>query len=63
VWHANRVSRNPIDSGFIVHLIDEGKLVHVRTPSHIYGNTSTEKMMLALECMIAKRTLTTRVMQ
>ncbi len=55
VWHANRVSRNPIDSGAVVHLIDEGKLIHVRTPSHIYGNTSTEKMMLALECMIAKK--------
>lgn len=55
VWHANRVSRNPIDSGAIIHLVDEGKLIHVRTPSHIYGNTSTEKMMLALECMIAKK--------
>jgi site-specific DNA recombinase len=55
VWHANRVSRNPIDSGAIVHLIDEGKLIHVRTPSHTYGNTSSEKMMLALECMIAKK--------
>jgi site-specific DNA recombinase len=55
VWHANRTSRNPVDSGTIVNLIDEGKLVHVRTPSHIYGNTSTEKMMLALECMMAKK--------
>ncbi len=55
VWHANRTSRNPVDSGTIINLIDEGKLIHVRTPSHIYGNTSTEKMMLALECMIAKK--------
>src|SRR3989344_1225469 len=55
VWHANRTSRNPVDSGTIINLIDEGKLIHVRTPSHIYGNTSTEKMMLALECMMAKK--------
>ncbi len=55
VWHANRTSRNPIDSGRIINLIDQGKLIHVRTPSHIYGNSSTEKMMLALECMIAKK--------
>ena len=55
VWHANRTSRNPVDSGTIIHLIDEGKLIHVRTPSHTYGNTSTEKMMLSLECMIAKK--------
>jgi len=55
VWHANRTSRNPVDSGTLINLIDEGKLIHVRTPSHIYGNTSTEKMMLALECMMAKK--------
>ncbi len=55
VWHANRTSRNPVDSGTIINLIDEKKLIHVRTPSHIYGNTSTEKMMLALECMMAKK--------
>ena len=55
VWHANRTSRNPVDSGTIINLIDQGKLIHVRTPSHIYANTSTEKMMLALECMIAKK--------
>ncbi len=55
VWHANRLSRNPIDSGTLVHLIDVGKLLHIRTPSHVYGNTSTEKMMLALECMLAKK--------
>ena len=55
VWHANRTSRNPVDSGTIINLMDEGKLVHVRTPSHIFGNTSTEKMMLALECMLAKK--------
>ncbi len=55
VWHANRTSRNPVDTGTMIHLIDEGKLIHVRTPSHTFGNTSTEKMMLALECMIAKK--------
>ena len=55
VWHPNRLSRNPIDGGAIINLLDQGKLIHVRTPSHIYGNTSTEKMMLALEFMISKK--------
>ncbi len=55
VWHANRISRNPVDSGTIINLIDEGKLIHVKTPAHIYGNDPTEKMMLALECMLAKK--------
>lgn len=55
VWHANRISRNPVDSGTIINLIDEGRLIHVKTPSHVYGNDPTEKMMLALECMLAKK--------
>jgi DNA invertase Pin-like site-specific DNA recombinase len=55
VWHANRISRNPVDIGTIIHLIDEGKLIHVKTPAHIYGNDPTEKLMLALECMLAKK--------
>lgn len=55
VWHANRISRNPVDSGTIINLMDQGKLVHVKTPSHIYGNTATDKMMLALEFMISKK--------
>lgn len=55
VWHANRVSRNPIDSGIVIHLIDEKKLVHVRTPNHTYENTPTGKMMLALEFMMSKK--------
>lgn len=55
VWHANRVSRNPVDSGIIISLIDSGELAHVRTPSHIYGNTPTEKMMLSLEFMLSKK--------
>lgn len=55
VWHPNRISRNPIDGGAIINLMDQGKLIHVKTPSHIYGNTSTDKMMLALEFMISKK--------
>lgn len=55
VWHPNRISRNPIDGGLIINLMDRGKLVHVRTPSHIYSNTSTDKMMLALEFIMSKK--------
>lgn len=55
VLFPNRLSRNPIDGATIIHLIDLGKLIHVRTPSHIYSSTSTEKMMLALEFMLSKK--------
>lgn len=55
VWHSNRISRNPVDTGTVINLIDEGKLVHVRTPAHILGNDPSEKLMLALEGAMAKK--------
>ena len=55
VWHSNRISRNPVDTGTVINLIDEGKLIHVRTPSHILGNDPSEKLMLALEGAMAKK--------
>ena len=54
-WHANRLSRNPIDAGIIIHLMDLGKLDHIRTPSRIYFNTPTDKMMLQIEFTMSKK--------
>ncbi len=54
-WHANRLSRNPIDAGIIIHLMDLGKLHHIRTPSRIYFNTPTDKMMLQIEFTMSKK--------
>ncbi len=54
-WHANRLSRNPIDAGIIIHLMDLGKLQHIRTPSRIYYNTPTDKMMLQIEFTMSKK--------
>ena len=54
-WHANRLSRNPIDAGMIIHLMDLGKLHHIRTPSRIYFNTPTDKMMLQIEFTMSKK--------
>ena len=34
-WHANRLSRNPVDAGNIVYLMDQGKLHHIRTRERI----------------------------
>jgi len=30
-------------------------LIHVRTPSHVYGNDPTEKTDASLECILAKK--------
>lgn len=54
-WHPNRLSRNPVDAGMIVHLMDQGKLHHIRTPGRIYYNTSSDKMMLQFEFLMSKK--------
>lgn len=54
-WHANRLSRNAMDSGIIIHLMDIGKLHHIRTPGKIYYNTPVDKMMLQIEFAMSKK--------
>ena len=54
-WHANRLSRNAMDSGMIIHLMDTGKLHHIKTPSRIYHNTPVDKMMLQIEFAMSKK--------
>jgi len=55
VWSPNRISRNPIDSGKIIYLMDLGKLVEVKTPSQTFYNSNpNDKFMLALFCNQAK---------
>ena len=55
VWSPNRISRNPIDTGRIVYLMDLGKLVEVKTPSQtFYSANPNDKFMLALFCNQAK---------
>jgi len=54
-YHANRLSRNPIDAGTIIYLMDTGKLHHIRTPSRVYYNNPTDKMMLQIEFTMSKK--------
>ena len=55
VWHANRLSRNPVDSGWLIHLMDIGKLKEVKTPSRIYRNTASDKFQLQLDFSMSKK--------
>ncbi len=56
VIRANRISRNPIDAGYVISLMDEKKLLYIRTPnSTCYTCSSTDKMMIAFELMISKK--------
>ena len=54
-WHANRLSRNPVDAGTIVYLMDQGKLHHIRTRERVYYNTPTDKFMLQMEFTMSKK--------
>lgn len=55
VWHANRLSRNPIDAGMLIYLMDMGKLKEVKTPSRTYGNNANDKFMLQLDFSMSKK--------
>lgn len=53
-WQSNRLSRNAVDAGDMIYLMDTGKLVEVVTPSQTFRNTPNDKMMLTFFCMVAK---------
>lgn len=56
VIRGNRISRNSIDAGYIISLMDEKKLLYIRSPhSTCYTGSSTDKMMLALELIFSKK--------
>ena len=48
VWHINRLSRNPVDSGTIQYLLQEKKLKAIITPEKVYW-PDDNALMMALE--------------
>lgn len=53
-WSPNRISRNAIDTGIIIDLMDREKLLEIRTPSQTYRNTPNDEFLLGLFCGQAK---------
>ncbi len=53
-WAPDRLSRNAGDLGMLVDLMDQGKLVHIRTFSQAFGNNPNEKFLLMILCSQAK---------
>ena len=49
-----RLSRNTVDTGHIIFLMDQGKLDEVVTPSQTFKNNPYDKFMLNLLCTQAK---------
>lgn len=48
VWHPDRLSRNAGDLGAIVDLLDQKKLVEIRTHSQTFTNNPNEKFLLMI---------------
>ena len=55
VWHINRIARNAFDGGFVITLMDEKKIVEIRSISSVFRNTSSDKFMLGIEFNVAKK--------
>jgi len=47
-WHPDRLARNALDGGQIIHFLDTGKLSSLRFPTYTFENTSQGKFMLAI---------------
>ncbi len=46
VWNPDRLSRNSIDSGRLLYLMDTGKLKEIITPTQTFRNTPNDKFLL-----------------
>ena len=54
-WDVNRLARNAVDGGLMIHLMDLKKLYLIQTRSRVYYNTPTDKMMLLIEVAMSKK--------
>lgn len=54
VLNPSRISRNTVDTGRIIWLMDQGKLLEVLTPYQSFRNNPNDKFMLNLLCTQAK---------
>lgn len=53
-WHLNRLSRNAGDAAVLIELMDQDKLLEIRTPGQIFKNTPGDKFLITLFCSQAK---------
>lgn len=53
-WAPDRLSRNAGDLGSLVDLMDQGKLVEIRTHGQVFTNSPNDKFLLMILCSQAK---------
>ncbi|MEQ8272373.1 MAG: recombinase family protein [Deltaproteobacteria bacterium] len=54
-WKINRLARNSVDAGRVIHLMDQERLVAVITSGAMYFNTGDDKFRMNLEFSMAKK--------
>ena len=53
-WHPDRLSRNSIDGGRVIYLLDTGKLAGLKFPTFSFENTPAGKFFLSIALSNAK---------
>ena len=53
-WAPDRLSRNAGDLGSVLDLMDQGKLVEIRTHGQVFTNSPNDKFLLMILCSQAK---------
>lgn len=53
-WHPDRLARNAVDGGRIIHLLDQGKLKDLRFCSYTFENSPQGKFMLNIIFVYSK---------
>lgn len=61
-WAPDNLSRNAGDLGSVVDLMDQHKLLHIRTYSQTFTNSPNEKFLLVILCRRLSLRMTTRVL-
>lgn len=47
-WHPDRLSRNAVDGGLVIHYLDQGKLKDLQFPTFTFENSPQGKFMLMI---------------
>ena len=53
-WHADRLARNAVDAGQIIHLLDTGQLTDLKFPTVDFQNNPSGKFMLSIAFATSK---------
>jgi site-specific DNA recombinase len=53
-WHPDRLARNMLEGGEVIHLVDEGYIKDLKFVAHPFSNDPSGKMLLGLAFAISK---------